>query len=199
MRDERTGGSYRTVFISDLHLGSYRADAKSVLDFLESHSAETLYLVGDVIDLWSLRRHAAWRPDHVAVIRKLFALARTGTRVIVIPGNHDGPLVHFGEFGLEGIEVRHETVLETATGVRYLVVHGHEQDPFFGRSNALVALLCGIGEQLGEALHRARRRGWLGARAEVRERWSEVRGAHSASRFGLALTDAARRRRRPTG
>ncbi len=191
MRDERADASYRTVFISDLHLGSYRSDAKSVLDFLESHRAETLYLVGDVIDLWSLRRHSAWRGDHIAVIRKLFALARSGTRVIVIPGNHDGPLAHFGEFGLEGIEVRHETVLETARGERFLVVHGHEQDPFFGGSSDLVALLCGIGERIGEVLHRARRRGWLGARAEVRERWSEMRTAQTPSRFEMALVEAA--------
>ena len=191
MRDEKAAASYRTVFISDLHLGSYRSDAGSVLDFLESHHAETLYLVGDVIDLWSLRRHSAWRGDHVAVIGKLLEIARNGTRVIVIPGNHDGPLVHLGAFGLEGIDVQRDKVLETARGERFLVVHGHEQDPFFGGSNDLVAALCSIGERIGEVVHRARRRGWLGARAEIRERWSEMRTARTPSRFEAALVEAA--------
>ncbi len=126
MRGERAAASYRTVLISDLHLGSYRSDAASVLDFLQSHRTETLYLVGDVVDFWSLRRHSAWRGEHVAVIRKLLELGRSGTRVVVIPGNHDGPLAHLAEFGLDGIEVHRQVVLHTGRGERYLVAHGHE-------------------------------------------------------------------------
>src|SRR5437868_4142929 len=108
MRAMRAAVSHRTILISDLHLGSYRCDAQSVLDFLERHRAETLFLVGDVIDLWSFRRHTAWRPDHLAVVRRLLELGRQGTRVVIIPGNHDGPLVHFAEFGLHGIEIERQ-------------------------------------------------------------------------------------------
>ncbi len=191
MREMRAAVSHRTILISDLHLGSYRCDAQSVLDFLSRHQAETLFLVGDVIDLWSFRRHTAWKPDHMAVIRRLFELARSGTRVVIIPGNHDGPLVHFAQFGLDGIDIEQQAVLETRNGQRLLVAHGHEQDPLLGNSNDLVRIFCGIGERIGEVAHRLRRRGWLGARAEMRERWSEL-SARPVSRFERALADAAR-------
>src|SRR6201989_46005 len=122
MRDGRSSTAHRTVLISDLHLGSYRCDAASVLDFLSRHKTETLFLVGDVVDLWSFRRHAAWRPEHMAVVRRLGELSRTCTRIVLISGNHDGPLLQLTEFGLPGVEVHRHAVLETARGDRLLVV-----------------------------------------------------------------------------
>ena len=192
MRHERAAEHFRTVLISDLHLGSHRCDARSVLAFLESHRAQTLYLVGDVIDLWSLRRHTAWRSDHLAVIRRLLELARTGTRVVVIPGNHDEPLIQLGALGLEGIEVRPHDVLETAGGARYLVVHGHEQDPIFGTTHALIGSLCGIGERLGEVTRRLRSAMGLGGVSFTPRGWSASPGRTEPSRFEMALATAAR-------
>lgn len=169
------GASYRTVLISDLHLGSYRCDAGAVLAFLESHRSRTLYLVGDIIDFWSFRRHSTWRSDHVAVLRRLIEMGRAGTRLIIVPGNHDGPLEHLGLLGLEGIEVLDEAMLRTARGERLLVTHGHRQDPVFGGTHELIALCC----QIGEALQLGR---W---------RRSAPASQQSVSRFELALIGAA--------
>jgi UDP-2,3-diacylglucosamine pyrophosphatase LpxH len=148
--------------------------------------------VGDVIDLWSLRRHTAWRTDHVAVIRRLLELARTGTRVVVIPGNHDEPLMQLGALGLEGIDVRPHAVLETAGGARYLVAHGHEQDPIFGTTHALIGLLCGIGERLGEVTRRLQSAMGLGGVSFTPRGWSGSPGRTEPSRFQMALATAAR-------
>ncbi len=154
---ERGQAAYRTILISDLHLGSYRCDAASVLDFLAHHTADTLYLVGDIIDFWSFRRHSGWRADHLAVVRRLLDLARRGTRVVLVPGNHDEPLQHLAQLGLPGIEISRRCVLESAQGRRYLVTHGHEHDRLFGSTGALAAMLCGIGESIGLMTRGARR------------------------------------------
>ena len=193
MRREKVAEHFRTVLISDLHLGSYRCDATSVLEFLDGHTAQTLYLVGDVIDLWSLRRHTAWHTDHVAVIRRLLELARAGTRVVVIPGNHDEPLMQLGALGLEGIDVRPHEILETAGGARYLVAHGHAQDPIFGATSELIGLLCGIGERFGEVTRRLRTI-MMGPQSMTSSPggWSGSPVRTAPSRFEAALATAAR-------
>ena len=89
MRQERPVQRYRTLWISDLHLGTPGCQASALLDFLKHTECETLYLVGDIIDGWQLRRQWYWPQSHNDVVQKLLRKARKGTRVIFIPGNHD--------------------------------------------------------------------------------------------------------------
>ncbi|MGE0484325.1 MAG: UDP-2,3-diacylglucosamine diphosphatase [Gammaproteobacteria bacterium] len=120
--------TFRGVWISDLHLGSRAARAADLGDFLAGLACETLYLVGDVIDLWALDRRPWWPQAHNEVLRRLLALARAGTRVVYVPGNHDARFrVHAGQhFGQ--IEVAREAVHRRANGERLLVVHGDAFD-----------------------------------------------------------------------
>jgi UDP-2,3-diacylglucosamine pyrophosphatase LpxH len=119
---------YRTLFISDIHLGAKACQAQALLDFLRDHDADTIYLVGDIIDGWALRKHWHWPQAHNDVVQKLLRKARKGSRVIYLPGNHDEFLrdyfgTHFG-----GIEVAADAVHETADGRRFLVIHGDQFD-----------------------------------------------------------------------
>ncbi|HUJ71977.1 MAG TPA: UDP-2,3-diacylglucosamine diphosphatase [Verrucomicrobiae bacterium] len=118
---------YRTVWMSDLHLGTRGSNAASVLDFLKHNEFERLYLVGDVIDIWRLRRERYWPQTHNDVIQKILRKARKGTQIIVIPGNHDEFCLNFlGVYG--NIVVKERDVYTTAEGERLLVMHGHEFD-----------------------------------------------------------------------
>ena len=115
---------YRALFISDVHLGTRGCQADKLLDFLRWHDADTIYLVGDMVDGWALRSSWYWPQAHNDVVQKLLRKARKGSRLVYIPGNHDEFLrgyygTHFG-----GIEVVEHTVHEAADGRRYLVVHG---------------------------------------------------------------------------
>jgi UDP-2,3-diacylglucosamine pyrophosphatase LpxH len=115
---------YRAIFISDIHLGTAGCQADALLGFLKAHSCDHLYLVGDIVDGWQLRRRWYWPQSHNDVVQKLLRRARKGCKVVFIPGNHDefarGFLGH--EFG--GIEVRDDAVHTTADGRRLWVTHG---------------------------------------------------------------------------
>lgn len=115
---------YRTVFVSDLHLGTPGCQAEAVLDFLKAHPSEQLYLIGDIIDGWQLRRRWYWPQAHNDVIQKLLRRARKGCRVVFVPGNHDEFARHFVGHHFGGIEVLEEAVHTTADGRRLWVVHG---------------------------------------------------------------------------
>jgi UDP-2,3-diacylglucosamine pyrophosphatase LpxH len=118
---------YRTAWISDLHLGSRAANAASALNFLRRHDFDKLYIVGDLIDIWKLKRGRYWPQLHTDVILEILDKARKGTHVIFIPGNHDDFCTHFcGTFG--NIDIKQNDVHVTATGVRLVVMHGHEFD-----------------------------------------------------------------------
>lgn len=118
---------YRTAWISDVHLGTRGCQAEALLQFLREHEFETLYLVGDMIDIWSLRRGIYWPQTHNDVIQKLLRAGRKGSRIIYIPGNHDEFVSGFlGDFGAVTIEPR--AIHETADGRKLLVMHGHELD-----------------------------------------------------------------------
>jgi UDP-2,3-diacylglucosamine pyrophosphatase LpxH len=119
--------SHRAGWISDVHLGSRGSQAAALLEFLRDHEFETLYLVGDLIDIWSLRRRRYWPQSHNDVVQKLLRKARKGTRLVYIPGNHDEFVAGFpGDFG--NIEIMPNTVHRTLDGRRILVMHGHELD-----------------------------------------------------------------------
>ncbi|MDF3821406.1 UDP-2,3-diacylglucosamine diphosphatase [Leptospira sp. 96542] len=115
---------YRAVFISDLHLGTPGCQAGPLLDFLRESSSERLYLVGDIIDGWQLRRRWFWPQQHNDVVQKLLRRARKGSRVIFVPGNHDEFARQFLDHQFGGIEVVEEAVHVTATGQRLWVTHG---------------------------------------------------------------------------
>src|SRR5213083_1144793 len=117
----------RAAWISDLHLGTRTSNTESVLQFLRDYDCEKLYVVGDLIDIWQLRRGRYWPQQHNDVIQKILRKARKGTRVVYIPGNHDEMLAGF--FGAYGnITVQRHAIHRLMDGRRMLVIHGHELD-----------------------------------------------------------------------
>jgi len=118
---------YRAAWISDTHLGTRGCNATALLDFLRETDFDTLYIVGDLIDIWSLRRAIYWPQQHNDVIQKILRKARKGARVVYIPGNHDELVTSFcGVYG--NIEITERAVHVTACGERILIIHGHELD-----------------------------------------------------------------------
>jgi len=129
LRVVRTPGlrKLRTAWISDLHLGTRGSKTGAFLEFLRNHEFETLYIVGDLIDVWQMRRGIYWPQQHNDVIQKLLRKSRKGTRIVYIPGNHDEFLGGFcGYYG--HIAIAKDFVHTTADGRRILVIHGHELD-----------------------------------------------------------------------
>jgi UDP-2,3-diacylglucosamine pyrophosphatase LpxH len=120
---------YRAVFISDIHLGTKGCQAEVLLDFLRSHTSDYLYLVGDIVDGWQLKRRWYWPQAHNDVIQKLLRKARKGCRVIFIPGNHDEFARPFAQLALGDIKIRKEAVHTLLNGRRMWVIHGDEFDP----------------------------------------------------------------------
>lgn len=117
----------RAAWISDIHLGTRGANAAALLDFLRDYDFEVLYVVGDLIDIWQLRRGIYWPQQHNDAIQKILRKARKGARVVYIPGNHDEMVSQFvGAYG--NIVVENQVIHETADGRRILVIHGHELD-----------------------------------------------------------------------
>jgi UDP-2,3-diacylglucosamine pyrophosphatase LpxH len=128
MHGEPRQRRFRTLFLSDVHLGSKAAKAEFLIDFLRWNDADTIYLVGDIVDGWRLSRSWHWPQSHNDVVQKLLRKARKGARIVYIAGNHDEFLrpfqgVHFG-----GIVVADEAVHVAADGRRYLVIHGDQFD-----------------------------------------------------------------------
>jgi UDP-2,3-diacylglucosamine pyrophosphatase LpxH len=115
---------YRTIWLSDIHLGTPGCQAFYLLDFLRTHQADTLYLVGDILDGWQLKKGWYWPQAHNDVVQKILRAARKGTKVIYIPGNHDEHLRQFVGLQLGGISVVEDAVHVTADGRRLWVVHG---------------------------------------------------------------------------
>jgi UDP-2,3-diacylglucosamine pyrophosphatase LpxH len=122
--DEAPSHFYRTIWISDVHLGTAGCKADFLLDFLKCTESDTLYLVGDIIDGWQLKKGWTWRQSHNDVVQKILRKARKGTRVIFVPGNHDEFARGYVEHAFGGIEVVYEAAHVTADGRRLLVTHG---------------------------------------------------------------------------
>lgn len=119
---------YRTIWLSDIHLGTRSSRARSLLGFLRDCDAQTIYLAGDIFDGWALKRSWFWTQHHNDVVQKLLRKARKGTKIIYIPGNHDEMAAQFAGMLFGGIEVCPQVVHTTADGRRFLVMHGHEFD-----------------------------------------------------------------------
>ena len=154
---------YRTIFLSDLHLGMRGAQAERVLDFIRHHRADRWVLVGDVVDGWALTRSWTWTQAHNDVVQKLLREVRKGAEMVYVPGNHDGAARQFAGLTFGGVRVEREWLHETADGRRLLVLHGDEFDgvvrlaPWLSRvgarayeaSLALNAVVARVRERLG--------------------------------------------------
>ena len=119
---------YRAIFISDLHLGTKRAQTEALLSFLRATESDQLYIVGDFIDNWALRKAWYWDQRHNDVIQKLLRKARKGTKLVYIPGNHDENMRDFLNLRFGKVAVLEEAVHLSASGERYLVLHGDKFD-----------------------------------------------------------------------
>ena len=115
---------FRTLFISDVHLGARGSQAEKLLDFLRSHDADTIYLVGDIVDGWALKSNWYWPQSHNDFVQKMLRKARKGAKVIYIPGNHDEFLRNYYGTHFGGIDVVENFVHTGVDGRRYLVIHG---------------------------------------------------------------------------
>ena len=125
-QDKHQPHRYRTIWLSDVHLGTPGCKAEFLVDFLKRNECETLYLVGDIIDGWKLRGSWFWPQEHTNVVRKVLTKSKRGTKVYYVTGNHDEFLRKFVGFKLElgNIRVVNELVHTTADGRKLLVLHG---------------------------------------------------------------------------
>jgi UDP-2,3-diacylglucosamine pyrophosphatase LpxH len=119
---------YRTIWISDIHLGTRGCNARMLIDFLDSTDSDTMYLVGDIIDGWRLKKSWYWPALHNDIVWRVMKRAKRGTRVIYIPGNHDEMFRQFTGMTFGGIEIRRQAIHQTADGRKLLVLHGDEFD-----------------------------------------------------------------------
>jgi UDP-2,3-diacylglucosamine pyrophosphatase LpxH len=191
---------YRAVFISDTHLGTRGCRSDFLVDFLRQVSCDRLYLVGDIIDGWRLRRSWFWDDAHDEVVRLIIRHARNGTKVVYIPGNHDEMFRAWLSLGLElaGVRLAAEATHVTADGRRLLVIHGDEFDSVVRYARILAVL----GDHAYNAALAANRwfniaRRWLGYPYWSLSAWAkrQVKEAVKAiDRFEGALTAEASRR-----
>ncbi|QUJ68473.1 UDP-2,3-diacylglucosamine diphosphatase [Photobacterium sp. GJ3] len=139
--------AYRTLWLSDIHLGNRDCKVDYLLDFLTRHQADTLILVGDIVDLWSLKSRYHWPESHTRVIRLLLEQAEAGCRIVYIPGNHDEAVRKFIQFNPGNVELAHRYVHTSANGQRILALHGDEFDSLVCHSR-LTSLLGDLGYDL---------------------------------------------------
>ncbi|MET0293175.1 MAG: UDP-2,3-diacylglucosamine diphosphatase [Steroidobacteraceae bacterium] len=155
--------SFRSVFISDVHLGSRVCRATALREFLRSVRCETLVLVGDIVDLWSLKRSFYWPDSHSDVLRAIVDRAREGVRVVFVPGNHDHAFRALAGCVFSGVEIHREFLHVTADGRRMLVMHGDEFDGIVHCHPLIARLGVGIYDfvtDLNPFVDRVR--GWFG-------------------------------------
>jgi UDP-2,3-diacylglucosamine pyrophosphatase LpxH len=131
---------YRAIFLSDIHLAARACRSEDLVSFLQSHDAATIYLVGDVIDFWRLRRGPSWRPSQTKVLQELLAKAQNGCRIVYLPGNHDEEMRMFVGAKLGPFEIRAREIYETADGRRFLVIHGDEFDAVVNKARWLAVI-----------------------------------------------------------
>jgi UDP-2,3-diacylglucosamine pyrophosphatase LpxH len=166
----------RALFLSDVHLGTRASKSEKLHDFLRHHDADTIYLVGDIVDGWRLRARWHWPQAHNDVIRELFDAASRGVKIVYLPGNHDAFLRDYPGIHFAGIEVAETAIHVGADGRRYVVMHGDHLD----RAAHVPHGIAAIGGRLNAALF------------ALSDRWSRARMAVGLS--GWSLSQWARRR-----
>jgi UDP-2,3-diacylglucosamine pyrophosphatase LpxH len=175
----------RAIFLSDVHLGTQVSKSERLLDFLRHHEAETLYLVGDIVDGWRLRSRWHWPKENDEVIGELLAAAQNGTRVIYLPGNHDDFLCDYPGIHFAGIEVLDLAIHTGADGRRYVVTHGDQLD----RLTQVPHRVAAFGARLNAGLF-AVSEGWnrlrlkLGLPAWSLSQWTRQRVKRSTDYLG---------------
>lgn len=188
---------YRALFISDVHLGTKGCQADLLLDFLKYHDADTIYLVGDIVDGWRLKSSWYWPQKHNDVVQKLLRKGRKGTRMLYLPGNHDEFLrdyygTHFG-----GIEVVETAIHEAADGKRYLVIHGDVFDLVVRHAKWLAFLgdwAYSAALTVNTYLNKARRR--LGLTYWSLSQWAKLKVKNAVNyigKFEEAVAEEAKR------
>jgi UDP-2,3-diacylglucosamine pyrophosphatase LpxH len=198
MRPKMQQRVFRTLFISDVHLGSAPSQAGMLIEFLRWHDADTIFLVGDIIDGWRLKRSWYWPQLHNDVVQKILRKARKGTRIIYIPGNHDEFLRDFPGTHFGGIEVLDSCVHDGADGKRYLVLHGDQFD-LVVRNARLIAYLGDWAYDFAIWCNRhiSRVRRMMGLSYWSFSAWAKNRVKQAVSFIGAfeqAVADEARRR-----
>ncbi|GBR00889.1 hypothetical protein GLI01_16200 [Gluconacetobacter liquefaciens] len=200
LNDRLTSTSYRTVFVSDVHLGTRDCRADLLAEFLRNMTCQRLYLVGDIIDGWKLKRSWFWNSHHDDVLNLILRMARSGTEIIYIPGNHDEMFRRWLPHELEvaGIRLRNQAEHVTATGRKFLVLHGDEFDSVV-RYAPFLAMLGDRAYTLALIVNRwfnlVRRR--LGLPYRSLSQWLKRRvksAVMAIDRFETAVADEARRR-----
>ena len=158
--DNRPSRHHRTIVISDTHLGTRGCKAQMLADFLAHNECQTLFLVGDIVDGWQLKRRWFWDAMHDAVVAQILRKVDGGTRVIFVPGNHDEFARDYAGRLFGGIEIINETIHETADGKRLLVLHGDRFDGVVTNAKWLAHLgdwAYGVTLRWNDWLFRARR------------------------------------------
>ncbi len=189
---------YRTIWISDVHLGSHGCKAEYLLEFLRRNDADTIYLVGDIIDGWRLKKSWYWPQTHNDVVQKLLRMVRKGARAIYVPGNHDEWLRDYTRLQFGGVEVVDEAIHVTADGRRLLVMHGDAYDAVVTHARWLA--LLGDGAYTGALwLNRhfntwRRRLGYPYWSLSAYLKYRVKNAVQYIVSFGDAITDEARRR-----
>lgn len=153
--------SFRTVWISDIHLGFRGCSADHLLNFLHSIDCEFLYLVGDIIDLWEMKKRMYWPQSHNNVVRTILGKAKRGTKVVYVPGNHDELLRDFRDLTFGNVHITEDAIHTNADGSRLLVTHGDKFDSVVRCSRALAILGTRLYDWLLKAnyvVHGVRRR-----------------------------------------
>ncbi len=190
---------FRSIWISDVHLGTRGCNAEFLLDFLRYTESEYLYLVGDIIDGWRLRKSWYWVQSHNDVIQKVLRKARKGTKVIYVPGNHDEILRDYTDIRLGGVLVVGEAIHRTADGRRFLVLHGDQFDAVVKYAKWLALLgdwAYNVALAFNNVLNGARRRLGLSYWSLSAYLKHKVKNAVDyIGRFEEAVADEARRRK----
>jgi UDP-2,3-diacylglucosamine pyrophosphatase LpxH len=187
----------RTLFLSDLHLGTRGCQAGLLLSFLRDYDADTIYLVGDIVDGWQLRSGWYWPQEHNDVVQKLLRKVRKGARIVYLPGNHDEFLRDYVGMNFGGIEVAETAIHEAADGKRYLVIHGDQFDMVVRHSPWLAHLGDGaytFALSLNTLVNKIRRR--VGLSYWSLSAWAKLRVKNAVSfigRFETILAEEARR------
>ena len=187
----------RTLFLSDIHLGTRGCQAEALLEFLRVYDADRIYLVGDIVDGWRLKVRWHWPQAHNDLVQKLLRKARKGAEIVYLPGNHDEFLRDFVGHTFGGVEILDRVVHETAGGKRYLVLHGDQFDLVVRHSRWLALLgdsAYTIALGANTVLNRARRR--LGLPYWSLSAWAKLKVKNAVNYIGKfedVLASEARR------